>query len=303
MPTHHNSRGNGKRVTLVLGAGGARGLAHIGAIEVLEEAGYEIAALSGTSMGALIGGIYAMGGLDTYRDWVCALEQTDVMRLLDLAFDQRGLFKGERIINVLRDLIGDADIETLPLPYTAVATDLDSQREVWFTRGPLFDAIRASIAIPTVFTPHEYRGMRLVDGGLVNPIPVPPTIDEATDLTIAVNVNGRATREPPLPVAHKAPAGRFEQYREVIERYLGRLGVPVAGDHQEELGLIDIATLSMEAMQGRIGRFRLAANTPDIVIEIPRNACRIFEFYRAAELIELGRRQTTLALEEFRQRG
>ncbi len=298
-----DSPGNGRRITLVLGAGGARGLAHIGAIEVLEEAGYGIAAISGTSMGALIGGVYAMGGLDTYRDWVCALEQTDVMRLLDLAFDQRGLFKGERIINVLRDLIGDADIETLPLPYTAVATDLDNQREVWFTRGPLFDAIRASMAIPTVFTPHEYRGMRLVDGGLVNPIPVPPTIDEATDLTIAVNVNGRPAKEPPLPPVQKAPAGRFEQYREMIERYLSRLGVPLAEDHQEELGLIDIATLSMEAMQGRIGRFRLAANTPDIVIEIPRNACRIFEFHRAAELIELGRRQTTLALEEFQQRG
>ncbi|RME34686.1 MAG: serine protease, partial [Gammaproteobacteria bacterium] len=214
-PSQDRERGGGDRITLVLGAGGARGLAHIGVIEVLEESGYEIAAVSGTSMGALIGGIYAMGRLETYRDWVCALEQTDVMRLLDLSFDQRGLFKGERIIRVLKEMIGDADIETLPLPFTAVATDLDSQREVWFNRGPLFDAIRASIAIPTIFTPHEYRGMSLVDGGLVNPVPVPPTFNDATDLVVAVSVNGRPARTPPLPPARRpALTGRLEEYRE-----------------------------------------------------------------------------------------
>jgi len=141
-------------IALALGSGGAKGLAHIGAIEEIVAQGYDIVAIAGTSMGALIGGIYAMGKLDVYRDWVSALAKMDVLKLVDWTFSGGGLIKGERIIETLRELIGDARIEDLPLAFTAVATDLDREREVWLTRGPLFDAIRASIAIPTVFRPH-----------------------------------------------------------------------------------------------------------------------------------------------------
>ncbi|PKL96963.1 MAG: serine protease, partial [Gammaproteobacteria bacterium HGW-Gammaproteobacteria-7] len=140
--------GSSRRVALVLGAGGARGLAHIGAIQALLRREYQIAAIGGSSMGALIGGVHAAGRLDAYRDWACALERSDVFRLLDFTFGNPGFIKGERVINAIRELVGDHRIEDLPIPYMAVATDLKRQREVWLTRGPLFDAIRASIAIP-----------------------------------------------------------------------------------------------------------------------------------------------------------
>ena len=171
-------------VSLVLGSGAARGLAHIGVIEWLNEHGYRIESIAGASMGALVGGIYAAGELDSYKEWVLALETMDVIRFLDLAFSSEGLFKGDRLMDALREMVGDCNIEELPVTYTAVACDLDRRREVWFTDGPLFDAIRASIAIPTVFTPHRYRGMKLLDGGLLNPVPIAPTLRDDTDLTI-----------------------------------------------------------------------------------------------------------------------
>jgi len=166
---------NNKSVSLVLGSGGARGLAHIGIIEWLNDNGYDIQSISGSSMGALVGGIYAAGKLDNYRDWVQSLDKTDVVKFLDFSFSSTGLFKGDRIIDNLRKMVGNHLIEDLSIGFTAVATDLERQREVWFTRGPLFDAIRASIAVPTIFTPHKYKGRYLLDGGLLNPVPIAPT--------------------------------------------------------------------------------------------------------------------------------
>ena len=157
-------------VALALGAGGAKGLAHVGVIEEIEAQGFQITAIAGTSMGALIGGVYAMGKLDVYRDWVTTLARFDVFKLLDWTFSGGGLIKGERIIGTLREMIGDVCIEELPLAFTAVATDLDREREVWLTRGSLFDAIRASISIPTVFRPYAIDGRRLLDGALLNPV-------------------------------------------------------------------------------------------------------------------------------------
>ncbi|MGH8122387.1 MAG: patatin-like phospholipase family protein [Rudaea sp.] len=179
-------------VSLVLGSGGARGYAHIGAIEELKAQGYDIRSVAGSSMGALVGGIYAAGKLDEYRDWARALQRLDVLRLLDWTFSGGGFIKGDRVIEQIKNLIGDIRIEDLPISYTAVAVDLYAQREVWFSRGPLFDAIRASIAIPTVFRPHHYEGRTLVDGGLLNPVPMTPTLRDRTDCTIAIDVNAPA---------------------------------------------------------------------------------------------------------------
>jgi NTE family protein len=178
--------------SLVLGSGGARGYAHIGAIEELRAQGFDIRSIAGSSMGALVGGIYAAGKLDAYRDWAKALQRLDVLRLLDWTFSGGGFIKGDRVIEQIRNLIGDIRIEDLPISFTAVAVDLYAQREVWFSRGPLFDAIRASIAIPTVLRPHHYEGRTLVDGGLLNPVPITPTLRDLTDCTIAIDVNAPA---------------------------------------------------------------------------------------------------------------
>ncbi len=264
---------NAKTVSLVLGSGGARGYAHIGAIEELLAQGYAIRSVAGASMGALIGGVYAAGKLDAYRDWARGLQKFDVLRLLDWTF-RGGLIKGDRIIGRLRELIGDVAIENLPIPYTAVAVDILAQREVWFTRGPLFDAIRASIAIPTVFRPHHYEGRVLVDGGLLNPVPITPTLRDLTDCTIAVDLNAA-----PDDTASALPP-----------------------DANPDPGLLETFARSLDAVQATLTRFKLAAQPPDLVISIPRTAGAFYEFHRAPELIELGRTRTRAALGQWRGR-
>jgi NTE family protein len=279
-------------VSLVLGIGGARGLAHIGVIRWLNENGYDIRSIAGSSMGALVGGIYAAGKLEVYAEWVLALERVQVLRLLDPAFGRTGLFKGDRIMGVLRKLIGDFDIEDLPVSFTAVATDLESGDEVWLREGRLFDAIRASFATPLIFTPFEYRGRMLLDGGLVNPVPIAPTLNDTTELTVAVNLSGPAeSRPPPLP---RAPIPEGNAYRRRIPAFIESLHhskTPAAPAR----GMFDIAFASMEAMQNTIARLRLAAYSPDVTVEIPRNACGLLEFWRAGELIALGRERTARA--------
>ncbi|HEV2621497.1 MAG TPA: patatin-like phospholipase family protein [Frateuria sp.] len=280
-------------VALALGAGGAKGLAHIGAIEELERQGYRISAIAGSSMGALIGGIYAMGKLPVYRDWVCKLARFDVLRLVDWTFSG-GLIKGEKIIETLRQLIGDARIEELPLTYTAVATDIDREREVWLTRGQLFDAIRASIAIPTVFRPHMLDGRRLVDGALLNPVPMTPLIRERADFLVAVSLDGPIERPSPQQDATATP--------EVKSGWLGRLfsrgeAIP---PRIREPGALELLTQSMDLMQSNLSRVRLAAYEPDLLVQIPRDAAAVWEFYRADELIELGRLRTREALQRWR---
>lgn len=166
----------GKTVALTLGSGGARGYAHIGAIEVLVERGYDIVAISGCSMGALIGGMFGAGKMQDYKDWVTGLGQFDVLKLLDVTFNSVGAIRGEKIFSVVREMLGDTRIENLPIAFTAVATDLLAHKEIWFQEGPLDQAIRASVAIPSVVTPLVLNGRVLVDGALLNPLPIIPTI-------------------------------------------------------------------------------------------------------------------------------
>jgi NTE family protein len=291
-----------KSVSLVLGSGGARGLTHIGIIRWLEEQGYRIESIAGASMGALVGGIYAAGELDTYRDWVCALRRTDVLRFLDLSFSAGGLFKGDRIMDTLRDMVGEHAIEDLPISYTAVAVDIDRQREVWFSKGPLFDAIRASIAVPSIFTPHEYRGMTLLDGGMLNPVPIAPTFRDLTDLTIAVNLNAEpeaAFRAGPVESEGEVQVTETD-LRSRILQFLDGIGESLRDSPERDLTAFQLISRSFETMQNAIAGLKLAAYSPDVVINVPRDLCEAHEFHRARELIEKGYR---LAAEAVRKRG
>ncbi len=296
---HNNSTKNGQSVSLVLGSGGARGLAHIGVIQVLEQQGYEIKSISGSSMGALIGGIYATGHLSTYTEWVSALDRLDMVKLLDFSFSGSALFKGERIISTLRELIGDCNIEDLPISFTAVATDLDESKEVWLSSGPLFDAIRASIAFPTVFSAFEYNGRTLVDGGLLNPIPIAPTLHDHTDLTIAVNLSGKSRPLPQPEINGNAKVKRAGYHHKIMDfiETVQRKGKSYL-EVQDE-GFFDVISKSLDAMQSTISRLKLAAYTPDITIDIPKNICTIYEFERARELIAIGRNETEEAIRNF----
>lgn len=283
-------------VSLVLGSGGARGLAHIGVLEVLDERGYRVEAMAGSSQGALVGGIYAAGKLAQYRDWARALQTFDVLRLVDWNLSGGGLMKGERIIAALRDLVGDVKIEELPIAFTAVATDLDRQSEVWLSRGPLFDAIRASIAIPGLFTPHVLRGRRLVDGGLLNPLPIAPTLRDLTDITIVVNVNGADEHEPaPVPAPRAPSNGYTQKIAQYFEGLFGRRdAAPVP---PPEPGWRDYLSRSLETMQYAITRLKMATHDPDVTIDIPRNSAMFYEYQRTDHMIAIGRRKAERALD------
>lgn len=287
-PGARSADASGKRISLVLGSGGARGLAHIGVIQHLESLGHEIVYISGCSMGALVGGIYAAGQLEPYAEWARKLEKRDMFSLLDLAFGWTGLFKGDRLMGVLKELVGDHVIEELPIGFTAVATDLTEQREIWLNKGPLFDAIRASIAIPTVFTPHVYLGRVLVDGGLLNPIPIAPALNKDADMIVAVNLNAHSRRSRRRATELAGLSGE-DQAAEQAE------AAPESSDPRVP-GLIDVVTASLDLMQNSIARMKLASYTPDIVIDVPRDACLFYEFYRADEMIELGRECARAAL-------
>ena len=249
-----------------------------------------------------------------------------MLRLLDWTISGGGFIKGDRIIGVLKDLIGETNIEDLPIPYTAVAVDLDVQREVWFSHGPLFDAIRASIAIPTIFRPYHYEGRLLVDGGLLNPLPISPTLRDLTDCTIAVDINapaeplhgiGEATasgdnsaefrsRRGGAGVARDAarwrqtgagrhPARRLSQAHRRIHRRHDR-----KARAQQRPRASPVRSSCSRARSIRCRRrsrgLKLAAEPPDLLITIPRNACAFYEFHRADELIEIGRQRTREAL-------
>ena len=287
----------GQSISLVLGSGGARGYAHIGVIEVLEARGYRVESISGSSMGAVIGGIYAAGRLEAYCRWVCALERMDVVRLLDFSLLRNGLIKGERIMEQLRRLIGEHNIEDLPISFTAVATDIAREKEVWIDRGPLFDAIRASMAIPTIFTASEYLDRTLVDGGLLNPIPVAPTLSDNTDLTVAVNLSGKPEHPPPLQ--EKAPELYADAtwHRRLINEFVDTVQQTFGQEGEEEnLGVTEVISKSWDTMQNTIARVQSAMYSPDIVIEIPSNACAFWEFHRAREMIDLGRERAERVL-------
>lgn len=310
-----------KRVALVLGSGGARGYAHIGAIDVLKERGYEIVGIAGTSMGAVIGGLEAAGKLEEYTDWVTTLGPRDVLRLMDASPFGAGAIKLERVLSRMTEILDGARIEELPIPYTAIATDLGARREVWFTSGPVDVAIRASVAIPGAITPIMVNGRLLVDGAVLNPVPVDAVAGLDADFTLAVSLSGWTPRDfnatparassdasPPaewLEHFRRSAAGIFENewVASVLARFGGRPDekpeppAPTFEDAPSGLGISEVANLAIDTMGSLITRYRLAAQPPDVLVTIPGNSARALEFHRAVELIELGRKLTVEALD------
>jgi NTE family protein len=288
-----------KTVSLVLGSGGARGLAHIGVIQWLTDNGYAIKSISGCSMGALVGGIYAAGKLPEYERWVRAITRLDIVTLLDLSWGGGGLVKGDKIIGTLVELVGDQLIEQLPIAFTAVATDVKREKEVWIRSGRLFDAIRASISMPLFFTPFRHNGADLIDGGVLNPVPIAPTFGDGTDLTIAVNLGGGLENgnEPAPPEPHASAS--TSPLHANVSRFIKQLTQSMASNGRRDWAMYEVVHQAFDAMQSTIARQKLAAYPPDIVIEIARNTCGALEFDRADELIELGRKKA----EQYMRQG
>lgn len=288
----------GKTVSLVLGSGGAKGMAHIGVIRALEERNMAIRYVAGSSIGSIVGGVYAAGQLDAFTDWASALRKRDVLRLLDFSFSGGALFKGDRIIDVLKDLIGECLIEELDIGYTAVATDIalgGKGREVWFTEGSLFDAMRASMAVPSFFSPLIQNGQILVDGGVINPVPVAPTLNDRTDITLAVDLNGRydiSLEEEDEPQEKETSDNPIiNAYQNSIGQYIDQIwrdDDEAEKSPHADLGLTDVMVRSMEAMQAALTQFKLAATAPTHTIHMPCNLCHFMDFHRSEELIEYG---------------
>jgi len=280
---------------LVLGSGGARGMAHIGVIEELVSEGYEIKEVAGCSMGAIVGGLYCAGHLDTYKKWLVALDRFDVFKLLDFTFSSQGFVKGERVFKAIEQLIGDQLIENFPIPFTALASDLVSKSEMHFKSGSLFKALRASIAIPTVFTPVVVGNKQLVDGGVLNPLPLNVVQRNVDEWIVAVNINANwpEVRKTSLEVNKEKAAylRMLDQFRTQILRFDSK-----AEETVEKLGFFDILNKSYDLTQDRLTDLMIEVHKPDLLIEIGRDACGVFEFYRAKEIIEAGRKAFKKAL-------
>ncbi|TZF88690.1 patatin-like phospholipase family protein [Cognatilysobacter lacus] len=267
-------------IALVLGAGGARGLAQIGVIEAMEARGLHIATIAGSSSGALVGGFQAAGRLPELRDWLCGLTRTRMLRYIDPSLGG-ALVGGRRLMEALRELLGIVSIESLDVDLTIVAVDLMRQREVWLRRGDLLDAIRASIAIPGVFTPHRIAGRELVDGGVLAPLPITATRLSAAHRLVAVDMHGWPQLKPtdiPLPPSTA-------------------LADEEAGTRGGEIGMVELIARAIDTMQAQVSRVQLALDPAELVIRIPRDACQFYEFWRAREMIEIGRGQAELALD------
>lgn len=321
------------RVALALGSGGARGYAHIGVINELRSRGYEVVGVAGSSMGALVGGLHAAGSLDQFEEWAKTLTQRAVLRLLDPSITAAGVLRAEKILDAVRDILGEATIEELPIPYTAVATDLITGKSVWLQRGPVDAAIRASIAIPGVIAPHVLDGRLLADGGILDPLPMAPIAAVNADLTIAVSLAGGDTdvgaEEPPTgetrttewlnrllrstnALLDTGPA------RSVLGRFAtgSEAGSPddqpdtdVDSGSEEQLvdasreaslpklGSFAVMNRTIDIAQAALARHQMATYPPDLLIEVPRTACRSLDFHRAAEVIDLGRGLAAAALD------
>ncbi len=325
---HHNG---GMRIALALGSGGARGYAHIGVINELQERGYDIVGVAGSSMGALVGGLHAAGKLDEFAQWAGSLTQRAVLRLLDPSLTSPGVLRAAKILDAVRDIIGDVAIETLLIPYTSVATDLIAGKSVWLQHGPLDDAIRASIAIPGIFTPHVLDGRLLADGGILDPLPMAPLSAVNADLTVAVSlcVGDPAVRlREPEPRVTTEWLGRMWRTttalldtstaqrvmdspaaKSVLSRFSSSLDdtaeaaeiaeerAAAGGPALPRLGSFEIMNRTIDIAQSALARHTLATYPPDLLIEVPRNACRSLEYHRAEEVIEIGQELAAAALD------
>lgn len=283
-----------EKVALVLGAGGARGLAQIGVIEALQARGMNVVAIAGASSGALVGGLHAAGKLAEYRDWLCSLDRARMLRLLDPGWGRPALFEGTRLIAALREIAGSPRIEDLPVDFTAVAVDLLRQREVWLREGDLWDALRASFAIPGVFTPHEVHGRELVDGGLLAPLPIAATRLSDAHRLIAVDMHGWPQRPPGSPADEEAGVAPARSW---LGQWLHRDEPALEAARRHRLGFTELMARSLDTMQAQVARVQLALDPPELVIRIPRDACQFYEFWRAKELIAIGRAEADKALD------
>ena len=268
-----------QNVALVLSSGGSRGLAHIGVINELVKQGFQITSVSGSSIGSVIGGLYAMGKLHEYTEWVSTFNKMDIWGFMDFTLTTNGLLKGERVFDKMKTFIPDMNIEDMPIPFTAVATDVLHEKEVVFTKGSFYEAARASVAIPAVFTPVKYTDTILVDGGVLNPIPIEHVLRKNGDILIVVNLYGE--KKVDIPKEKNTDNG-------YLNRLINPLLTLISTGDKSSKGYYSLLSSTTSAMIQKIAELNIEKHKPDLVINIPHDSASTFDFYKAKELIELG---------------
>lgn len=297
-----------KKVALALASGGPRGFAYIGAIEELQSRGYEITSVSGTSAGALVGGIFAAGGMQAFKEWLYGLDPVKVMALMDFSFSKNYLVKGDKVIKAIKERVPDICIEDLPIPFTAVATDLYTGEEVVFRDGPLFDAIRASISIPSMFRPVKWKGRTLVDGGMVNTFPLNRVQRTPGDILVGFNVNEIDAAEIQGFLDSRAALMESRDGLPLISRIQTDLQafrldmdgrnerLPVKADDN----FASILQRSFGIMNGTIARMGIDACPPDVLASLPFDSYHgVYGYTHAQEIVERGRAIMAQALDLY----
>jgi len=280
-----------KKVALVLSSGGARGLVHIGVIEELLEQGYEISSIAGSSMGALIGGIYATGKLPEFREWMKSINRRKILELSDLSLSINHIVKGERIIEAIKEIVPDTDIEQLPIPFCAVSTDWKNGREVVFRSGSLFDAIRASISLPSFFEPIKRDGMILIDGGIVNPIPLNRVARTEGDILVGVDVSGHDYQG----------QSELQNVVDAKRKKNASLGMSVLNKlipENIEFNYITLLSRTSSLMIRQNSKLMVELTHPDILIDIQLRRYNTFDFDKSEKLIAIGRNRAKQALNQ-----
>lgn len=281
-----------QNVALVLSSGGARGLAHIGAIEELEAQGYRISSIAGCSMGALIGGVYATGKLGEFREWMKTIDRKKMLKLTDFSLSLNHIVKGNRIIEAIMEFVPDIAIEDLPIPYCAVATDLRVGKEVVFCKGSLFEAIRASISLPSFYQPVQRDGMVLIDGGVLNPIPLNRVKRHAGDILVGVDVSGHDYES------------QWEEMQSLTEwqkndkslkaKILDKL-IP----DNIEFNYFSVLSRSSSLMIRQNSILMTKLMKPDMLVDIQMSRYGTFDFDKSEKIIAVGQQKTSQAISKF----
>jgi NTE family protein len=288
----------GKKIALVLSGGGARGLAHIGVIEELEKREMEISSIAGTSMGALVGGVYAYGKLEEFKNWMYTLDKRKVFSLVDFTLSTSGLVKGDRVLKAMKEFIPDKNIEELGIDFSATAADITNHKELVYRSGSLYKAIRASIAIPTVITPVLEEGKVIVDGGVMNNLPVKNVTRNEGDMLIAVYVNANVPVSKPKDSRMENKA-KQSGYRKKISEFYEYLHELVPESKTEKMGFFNLIENTITSMTYQQVQLTLENHPPDMLVEVSRDICGTYDFYKAEEVVEAGRREARKVLENL----
>ena len=285
-----------KNVALALSSGGARGLAHIGAIEELEAQGYHISSIAGCSMGALIGGVYAAGKLNEFREWMKTIDRKKMLGLIDFSLSLNHIVKGTRIIEAIMEFVPDVNIEDLPIPYCAVATDLKAGREVMFRKGSLFKAIRASISLPSFYEPVKRNDMILIDGGIINPLPLNRVKRQAGDILVGVDVSGHD---------YKAQWDELQRLTAIQkhDKSLKSKILDMLIPDNIEFNYYTVLSRASSLMIRQNSILMAKLTNPDILVDIQMNRYGTFDFDKSEKLIAIGHQKTSQAIDKYKLIG